>query len=236
VEWEILLLANLAVAFACVVQLAAGIGLALVGAPLLIAIDPRLMPVPFVLAALPLLFGQWRANSGAVPRGMLAPALLGVAIGTAMGMGLAAAWPALASRRGYGLVILLAVALAMAVPGLRPTRPMLTGAGLASGVMGGFAGVHGPLMGLVVSHLPAHAVRGLLGLFWLLAQSMLLLMAVPAGRLGWTEMEFAALLLPGVALGAALSGPGRRWLHGPRLRWAILAMSAAGGIVLVAAG
>jgi uncharacterized membrane protein YfcA len=113
---------------------------------------------------------------------------------------------------------------------------MLAGAALVSGVMGGFSGVHGPLMGLAVSHLPAQAVRGFLGLFWLLAYITLLVMAIPAGRLGWAELWLALVLLPGIALGAALSGPARRWLQGPRLRWAILAISAAGGIALVVAG
>ncbi|MBP0443445.1 TSUP family transporter [Roseomonas sp. SSH11] len=231
-----LILAGLAMALATVVQLSAGLGLGLVGVPLLAAIDPRLVPVPFVLSGLPMMLGQWRVDSGAVPPGMLAPALLGVVLGTAGGMALAILLPGIATRRGYGVIVLLAVALALAMPRLRPTRPMLAGAAAVSGVMGGISGVHGPLMGLVVAHLPAQAVRGFLGLFWLVAYGAILAAAVPAGRLGWQELWLALALLPGIALGAALSGPARRWLHGPRLRWAILGISGAGGIALVLAG
>jgi uncharacterized membrane protein YfcA len=231
-----LVLVNLAIGLATVVQLAAGIGMSLVGVPMLLLVDPRLVPVPFILSALLLLFGQWRADAGAVPRGLLRPALLGVVAGTAAGMALAVLRPELATRQGYGIVVLLAVGLAVAMPRLRATPPMLAGAALVSGVMGGFSGVHGPLMGLAVSHLPAQAVRGFLGLFWLLAYITLLITAVPAGRLGWAELWLALVLLPGIALGAALSGPARRWLQGPRLRWAILGISAAGGVALVAAG
>jgi hypothetical protein len=231
-----LVLANLAVALAAIVQLSAGLGLTLVGVPMLVAVDPRLVPVPFILSALLLMLGQWRVDSRAVPPGLLLPSITGVAVGTAIGMVLAVLRPELATRRGYGIIVLVAVALAVAVPRLRPTKPILAGAGLVSGVMGGISGVHGPLMGLVVSHLPAQAVRGFLGLFWLLAHLTLLAMAIPAGRLGWGEVWLALGLLPGIALGAALSGPARRWLHGPRLRWAILGISAAGGIALVAAG
>jgi uncharacterized membrane protein YfcA len=233
--WDFIL-ADLVVALSAIVQLSAGLGLTLVGVPLLVAIDPRLVPVPFILSALVMMFGQWRVDSRAVPPGMLLPSVLGVAAGTAIGMALAVLQPALATRQGYGVVVLMAVALAIAVPRLRPTVPMLAGAGFVSGVMGGISGVHGPLMGLVVSHLPAQAVRGFLGLFWLLAHLTLLGMAIPAGRLGWQEVWLALGLLPGIALGAALSGPARRWLHGARLRWAILGISAAGGIGLVAAG
>lgn len=233
--WEFVL-ADLVVAVAAIVQLSAGLGLTLVGVPMLVAIDPRLVPVPFILSALPMMLGQWRVDSRHVPRGMLLPSVLGVAIGTAIGMSLAILQPELATRRGYGIIVLVAVALAVAVPRLRPTTPMLGGAGLVSGVMGGISGVHGPLMGLVVSHLPAQAVRGFLGLFWLLAHLTLLAMAIPAGRLGWGEVWLALGLLPGIALGAALSGPARGWLHGPRLRWAILGISAAGGIALVTTG
>ena len=233
--WD-LVLAGLAVAVASVVQLSAGLGLTLVGVPMLVAIDPRLVPVPFILSALPMMFGQWRVDSRHVPKGMLLPSVLGVALGTAAGMALAVLSPGIATPRGYGIVTLVAVALAVAVPRLQPTTPMLAGAGLVSGVMGGISGVHGPLMGLVVSHLPAQAVRGFLGLFWLLAHLTLLAMAIPAGRLGWGEVWLALGLLPGVALGAALSGSARRLLHGPRLRWAILAISAAGGIALVTRG
>jgi len=230
---EEILLAGLAMALATVVQLSAGLGLGLVGVPLLAAVDPRLVPVPFILSALPMMLGQWRVDSGAVPRGMLAPAIAGVVIGTGAGMALAILFPGLATRRGYGIVVLVAVALAVAVPRLRPTGPMLAGAAAVSGVMGGISGVHGPLMGLVVSHLPAQAVRGFLGLFWLVAYGVLLMLALPAGRLGPTELWLALALLPGIALGAALSGPARRWLHGPRLRWAILGIAALGGAGLV---
>ena len=98
-----------------------------------------------------------------MPGGMLVPAVAGVVAGTLAGMALAVLWPELASRRGYGIVILVAVALSLAAPPLRPNAPTLAGAALVSGVMGGFAGVHGPLMGLAVAGLNAQAVRGVSG-------------------------------------------------------------------------
>lgn len=235
-ELQQFLLATLVMAAASIVQLAAGVGVALVGAPLLLAIEPRLMPVAFSAAVMVLLFGQWRANAGAVPSGLLAPAVAGIVVGTGIGMALAATWPSLASRRGCGVVILVAAALTLLAPRITPRAPVLASVGLVSGVMGGLAAVHGPLIGLAVSQLPAGAARGFLGLFWLIAQGTILVLAVPAGRADWNTPLLALSLLPGVALGAALSGPARRWLTGPRLRAGIVTLAAVAGSLLVAAG
>ena len=117
-----------------------------------------------------------------------------------------------------------------------PRPPVLAGVGLVSGVMGGLAAVHGPLIGLTVSHLPAAAIRGLMGLFWMIAQGTILLLAIPTGRADWDTPLLALSLLPGVALGAAVSGPARRWLTGPRLRAGIVTLAVIAGGLLVVAG
>lgn len=223
-------------AVATVVQLAAGLGLSMVAVPPLVALDPRFVPGPLLAAGAALMFGQWRADRRAVPKGILGWAIAGLAAGTALGMGLASVAPQLASRRGFGVVILFAVVLAVTVPRLRPTPPILLGAGFISGAMGGFSGVHGPLMALTVAHLPAQAVRGLLGLFWLVAYAMIVPVAVIAGRYGMAEVWLSVALLPGLALGLLLARPARAWLTGPRTRPAILLISGASGLLLVALG
>ncbi len=229
-------LANLVMAAATVVQLSAGLGLAVVGVPLLLLLDPRYVPAPFAAAGLLLLFGQWRADAGAVPRGLFLPSVAGLVAGTAAGMLLVAWEPALASRRGCGVVILLTVALTLVAPPIRPTPGALGIVALVSGVMGGVATVHGPLVGLAVSRLPAASLRGFLGLFWLIGQGTILLMAIPAGRTDSDTPWLALSLLPGIAVGAALSGPARRWLVGPRLRVGILVVAGTAGLGLVVLG
>jgi len=223
-------------AAATLVQLAAGLGLSMVAVPPLVALDPRYVPGPLLAVGSLLMFGQWRADVRAVPKGILVWSVAGLALGTALGMGLAAAAPGLASRRGFGVVILIAVVLAVSVPRLRPVPPILFGAGFISGLMGGFSGVHGPLMALAVAHLPATAVRGVLGLFWLIAYAMIVPVAALAGRFGMAEVWLMLTLLPGLAIGVALARPARVWLTGPRLRPVILAISAVSGVALVVAG
>lgn len=230
-----LLLANAAVAAATVVQLAVGLGFAMVGAPLLLLVDPRLVPGPFAAAAVVVLFCQWRADAGEVPRGLL-PSTSALVLGTALGMALAAWVPAVGSRRGCGGIILLCVLLTLAVPNLRTSGRLLAATGLASGVMGGIAAVHGPLIGLAVSGLPARALRGFLGAFYLVAQLTVLIMAFPAGRADATTWPLALALLPGMAAGALVSPPARRWLVGPRLRVAILTVATLAGGLLVIVG
>lgn len=221
---------------ATVVQLAAGLGLSMVAVPPLVALDPRFVPGPLLAAGALLMFGQWRADVRAVPKGILGWAVAGLAVGTALGMGLATTAPHLASRRGFGVVILLAVALAVTVPRLRPTPPILLAAGFVSGAMGGFSGVHGPLMALAVAHLPAPAVRGVLGLFWLIAYAMIVPVAAIAGRFGAAEAWLTLALLPGLGIGVLLARPARVWLTGPRLRPVILMVSAVSGLLLLGLG
>lgn len=223
-------------AAATVVQLAAGLGLSMVAVPPLVALDPRFVPGPLLAVGALLMFGQWRADVRSVPKGILGWSIAGLAVGTALGMGLAAAAPGLASRRGFGVVILLAVGLAVSVPRLRPVPPILFGAGFISGAMGGFSGVHGPLMALAVAHLPARAVRGVLGLFWLVAYAMIVPVAALAGRFGMAEVWLTLSLLPGLAIGVALARPARAWLTGPRLRPVILVISGIAGLALIAFG
>lgn len=235
-DFAALLLANAAIAAATVVQLSVGLGFAMVGAPLLLLIDPRLVPGPFAAAAMLVLFFQWRADAGEVPRGLLLPATTALILGTALGMALAVWEPAVGSRRGCGVVILLCVVLTLAVPNLRTSGRLLAGTGFVSGVMGGIAAVHGPLIGLAVSGLPARALRGFLGAFYLVAQASVLLMAFPAGRADSGTWLLALALLPGMAVGALASPPARRWLVGPRLRVAILMVASLAGGLLVIVG
>jgi hypothetical protein len=55
-----------------------------------------------------------------------------------------------------------------------------------------------------------------------------------AGELGTDDVRHALLLLPFLVAGFLLSGPLRRHVAGPRLRAAVLAVSATGAVVLLA--
>jgi uncharacterized membrane protein YfcA len=218
------------------VQRIAGLGLALVAAPALVALDPRYVPGPMLIGGFFVVAGQAWAERRHLPRALLPPALLGLAAGTALGLGLAEASPLFASRRAVGVVILLAVAFSVAAPRLPPTRPVLFAAASGSGAMGALAGVHGPLMALAITHLPAPAFRAFLGLFFACGFFGVLPGAVLLGRFGVAELWMAAALLPGIALGALAARPLRRFVHGPRLRPVVLGISGASGAALVLAG
>jgi uncharacterized membrane protein YfcA len=218
------------------VQRVAGLGLALVAAPALVALDPRYVPVPLLVGGFFVVVGQAWAERRHVPREMLAPALAGLVLGTAIGLVLPLLAPALASRRAIGVVILLAVALSVATPRLPPTRGVLFAAATGSGAMGALGGVHGPLMALAISHLPAPAFRALLGLFFSAGFLAVLPGAILVGRFGATELWLALGLLPGIALGVLAARPLRRFVHGPRLRPVVLGISGASGVALLLAG
>jgi uncharacterized membrane protein YfcA len=218
------------------VQRVAGLGLALVAAPALVALDPRYVPGPLLVGGFLVVAQQAWAERRHLPRALLPPALLGLFAGTAAGLGLAELSPLLASRRAVGVVILLAVALSIATPRLPATRPVLFTAAAGSGAMGALAGVHGPLMALAITHLPAPAFRAFLGLFFSAGFFAVLPGAILVGRFGTAELWLALGLLPGLALGALAARPLRRFVHGPRLRPVVLGISGASGAALVLAG
>jgi uncharacterized protein len=218
------------------VQRVAGLGLALVAAPALVALDPRYVPGPLLLCGFLVVVGQVWTERRHIPVALLPPALLGLAVGTAIGLALPLLSPALASRRAIGVVILLAVGLAVAAPRLPASRPVLFAAATGSGAMGALAGVHGPLMALAITHLPAPAFRAFLGVFFSAGFLAVLPGAALVGRFGEAELWLALGLLPGIALGALAARPLQRLVQGPRLRPVVLAISGASGAALAIAG
>lgn len=223
-------------AAATAVQVAAGLGFALVAVPPLAAIDPMLVPGPMFTAGVVLILWQFWSERKHLPWHLAPPTLLGLALGTAGGILAGLVLPAGDPRPLFGAVILLAVAISVAAPRLPPAPAVLFAAGAGSGAMGAIAGVHGPLVALALLHLPLPAYRAFLGMFFTVAFVLVMPGLWAAGRYGWAEFLAGLALLPGVMAGIWLAGPLRRVIPPPRLRVFVLALSAASGLALILAG
>jgi uncharacterized membrane protein YfcA len=228
-------IAAIVMAAATAVQVAAGLGLALVAVPPLVALDPMLVPGPMFTAGVVLILWQFVKERRHLPWRLVPPTLGGLAGGTALGIVATLFLPEGDPRPVFGAIILLAVAISVAAPRLPPTAPVLLLAGFGSGMMGAIAGVHGPLVALALLHLPMPAYRAFLGLFFTVAFVLVMPGLWAAGRYGMTEVLAGIALLPGVLVGIWLAGPLRRAIPPGALRRFVLWLSGASGLALILA-
>jgi uncharacterized membrane protein YfcA len=227
--------AALVMAAATAVQVAAGLGFALVAVPPLVALHPMLVPGPMFTASVWPILWQFFAERRHLPWHLAPPTLGGLVAGTVLGIVATLFLPDGDPRPVFGAVILLAVAISIAAPRLPPAPLVLALAGLASGAMGAITGVHGPLVALALLHLPLPAYRAFLGLFYTVGSLLVLPGLWAAGRYGVAEVLAGLALLPGVLAGVWLAGPLRRAIPARALRRFVLALSGASGLALILA-
>jgi len=218
------------VAVGSAVQGAAGFGVALIAAPVLVLLDPTYVPAPLLVAALLLtLLMTWRDRRsihmaglrwsvvGRIPGTLLAMVVLSVASAEALSL-----W--------IGALTLAAVAMSASGVHLRPTATTVGVAGAVSGFMGTISSIGGPPIALVYQHSPGHELRGTLSGFFVIGAVISLAALAATGYFGLAELALAAVLLPGVVLGFAVSGRLAARIDRGYTRVAVLALSALAGV------
>ena len=163
----------------------------------------------------------------------LAYALAGRAPGIAVGVWVVATQPASVTAAIVGVVVLGAVALSMTTWHARPDPVPLVVAGMISGVSGTATSIGGPPVALLYQRSPGPQVRSTMGLFFLIGNVTSVSALALAGEVALRDVGRAAALLPFVLAGFLLSGPLRRHVDGPRLRVAVLGLSAASAVALL---
>ena len=225
--------ANIIMAIASALQASVGIGLALLAAPLLALVDPRLVPGPMLLAgSLLALASAYRERHGVDARSF-GLALLGLAMGTIVGAVALRALRTAPLGKVFAVLVLFAVALSVSGLRVRPTRQTLFAGGAAAGVMGTMVGIHGPPIALVLQHAPPVQARAMLGAFFFVAYVGSVLALTTFGLFGLLQLQFAAELLPGVVAGLCVAPLLAGFVNPRRLRVAILSISASSAIVLL---
>lgn len=228
-----ILAAGLVVALGALVQGAVGFGMALVAAPLLVLLDPTLVPVPLLLlTSVHAVLAVVRDGRHADWRG-IGWAMLGRLPGTALGVLAVVAL----SQRVFALLVGLCV-LACAVLSLLTWRPRprpraLVVAGMASGAGGTAASIGGPPIALLYQNEAGPRVRGTLSAYFVLGSVMSIAALAAAGQVTGDQLAGTVFLLPFLLAGFALSGPARRVLDNGRTRQAVLAVAAASAILLI---
>lgn len=229
-----LLAAVAIVMIAAAIQGAVGFGSALVAAPILVLIDPLLVPGPMLMAGVALTLLMMLRESRAIDWRGLAWALLGSLIGTGAGAMLVAS----VSREFLGLMLGTAVltGVAASASGVRVGRGGVTlaVAGLLSGFMGTTTSAGGPPIALAYQDAPGPQIRATLSTYFTISAMLAISSLALVGAFGRVELSLGFLLLPGVVLGVAVSGRARPLLDGGYTRPAILLIAgfAAAAVVL----
>jgi hypothetical protein len=228
-----LALASLATGLGAAVQGAVGFGMALVAAPLLVLIDPRLVPGPIQLATFVFaLLTSGRELKHIDSRGVTI-ALIGRLPGIALGAYALAKLSDEALSRCFALIVLLAVLITVLGARWKPTTSALLGAGLLSGVMGTVSSIGGPPIALVYADEDGPRLRSTLALYFMIGSALSMVALVLVGRFGSAEVHATLWLLPGTLAGYVLSSPLRHVLDRGYTRMAVLAVSAAAACLVL---
>jgi len=225
--------AILVVTAGSVVQGSVGFGLGILAAPVLLLIEPTLVPGPLLLAALVLtllLAGrEWRA----IRFRDLGWSLPGRVVGTAAAATLLKVMPA--ERVGLAVAVLILASVALSATGLHldPKPPALLGAGALAGLLGAATSTGGPPIAMLYQRENGPSARGTLSAFFVVGVVISLTGLAAVGRFGMAEVRLTGGLLPGVLIGFLVSRRTARLLDRGYTRPTILALSALAGLIAI---
>lgn len=215
------------------IQGAIGFGANLFAVPILALVNPEYVPGP-VLMINPVLTSvlTWRER-GNVDGQALGWTILGRLPGIAIGV--FALSLASEERLGvlFGVLLLSAVALKAGGLHLPRSRGTLLAAGGTSGFMGTTVGVGGPPVAIVLSDLPGPAFRATMSPYFLVGTTLSLAALALGGHFDLDDLVAGLWLLPGVLVGAVLSGPLRRHVDAGRTAKAVYVLSTAAAVALL---
>ena len=224
-------LAALVVGAGSVLQGSVGFGLGLVSVPLLILIEPRLIPGPMLFNGIALTLLLSHRERRSIDFGGVGWALVGRFPGTALGAAALLVVPRHELDLAFAILVLLAVAVTLLPIRIPPHRPGLIGAGALSGFMATTVAIGGPPIALLLQHAAGPRLRGTLSGFFLVGATVSLLTLVAIGRFGLTELALALVPLPGIIIGFLISGRIAKRLDQRYTRQAVLAVAAVTGVV-----
>jgi uncharacterized membrane protein YfcA len=211
----------------------AGLGLSLFASPILMTIEPLMIPGPIMAGALLL-------TILIVLRDRVRIDLRGVgwmAIGMLPGSALASRLLPIISLKTLSLVLggLVLAGVIVSLSGLHfPSKWwVLFAAGFLSGLGGTLVSIGGPPVALVNQEMEPRQLRATLSGYFALSASTTLVAVATVGRFQMTEVKLTFWLLPGVIFGFLVSIPLARYLNKEISRYAVLGLSTISAVLLI---
>ncbi len=217
-----------------IIQGVVGLGLGLVGAPVVALLEPALMPGLMLLLAMSLpVVTLWNEREGIDWSG-LAWALPVRVPGTAVGVWLVAVLSDRFLGVAVGLMVLTAVLLTARAVELPLNRVSLSIAGFVSGITGTATSIGGPPLAILYQLQQPRVVRTTLAVYFLIGAALSIVGLLLVGEMTRDEVLLAGLLLPTLVVGGLLARPLRDRLAGPAFRAGVLVVCGASAVMLLA--
>jgi uncharacterized membrane protein YfcA len=223
----------LVVAVGALVQGSVGFGMGLIAAPVLLLIDPMLVPGPLLCCGLVLSTMIGIQDRRWSHREALQWAVTGLLGGAMIGATTLASAPPERLSLFLGCLVLLAVLLSVAGLHLAPRVSTVFFASTLAGFMGVTSSIPGPPLALVYQRAGGARLRGTLAPLFLLSGIISISALVLVGKFGGGEFRLGLALVPGVLVGFAVSRSTARWFDPARVRVAVLLISGASGVAVI---
>ena len=215
------------------VQGAVGYGMALVAGPILLLINPDLIPGPMTIAATLLVVLVIVRDKQALDIFGLKWAILGMFFGIGLGAYVLTNF----SDRSYSAIFggLIILAVLMSVIGIRfpPRKPILVSAGFLAGLMGILTTTSGPPIALVYQDAPGKKLRATISGYFVVGIIFTVATLVSIDKLGMQEINLSLFLMPGILAGFCLSSRIVHWVDRGFTRPAVLTIAALSAITIL---
>lgn len=221
------------VTFGATLQATTGFGLGLVSAPVLVLLDPTLVPGVALALAVPLAVVMVIRERTDLDLALVRWAVIGRVPGAVAGTWIVVTLGSRELSLVFAASLLVAVGLSLAGLSVTRTSTTLFGAGLLAGMMGTATSVGGPFVALVFQDESGSKLRTTMATFMVFGSTTSLFLLTVVGEFGRRELALSAALAPAAFVGFVASRWTISYLDRGYTRPAILTFAAVTSIIIV---
>ncbi|MCY3925512.1 MAG: sulfite exporter TauE/SafE family protein [bacterium] len=229
-----LVLAIAAVAGGAIVQGSVGVGLSLVAAPPLVAIDPTFIPGPLVIVGQIIGIRHIIVEGAHIDWRAFRHALWGLPVGLAAGFAVLELVPETVRTILIGALVAGSALVLLAGFRLRQTRRTEIAGGLTCSFGAIAAALPGAPLGICFSEMRPPVLRSTSSAYIAVVGGAGIALLAVRGNFGLHELKLIGYLAPGMFIGLAVSRLVRPFLDRTWFRPAVLTVALAGGVALIA--
>lgn len=231
--WPVVVLIGLVVMLGAYVQAVVGLGLGLLGAPIVALVDPTLVPVLTLWLALLIsglnLLGEhehvdWPATAWSLPARVP---------GTFVGAWLVVVFTEQQIGVALAVMVLLAVALSLRAIDVPVNPATLATAGFVAGATGTATSIGGPPVALLYQRRNPQVARATMSVFFFAGVILSLIGLAVSGSLDREPSLLALVMAPGVVLGYVVGRRTRQLIDGEVFRRGVLVVCAVSAVILL---